>query len=173
MPTELVRRVNLDLLFPPFVEKLLAALAACQTRGQDYYAISGFRPWDEQARLWAKFQAGGPRAAPAGLSAHNYGLAVDLAPDGDPNKAGLQPDWSDAKYTILGEEAQKAGLVWGASFNDKPHVQWPGFVSGVELGALKTVWTKNWAGDKNWLPPLRACWAVVLLHSPPGTGTIP
>lgn len=67
----------------------------------------------------------GPRAAPAGRSAHNFGLAVDVALDGDP-KPGLQMLW-DTKH---------AGWLWlktksilhprlknGWSFGDWPHLE--------------------------------------------------
>jgi hypothetical protein len=39
----------------------------------------GLRTKDEQADLYRKYLAGGPLAAPPGRSAHNWGLAVDVA----------------------------------------------------------------------------------------------
>lgn len=52
-----------------------------------------FRSLDLQADLHRKYLAGGPRAAPPGRSAHNFGLAVDVVLDGDPQKPGIQMDW--------------------------------------------------------------------------------
>lgn len=40
--------------------------------------VSGFRTIEEQAKLRARYEAGGPLAARPGESAHNYGRAVDL-----------------------------------------------------------------------------------------------
>lgn len=37
-----------------------------------------YRSLEDQSALYQKFLSGGPRAAPPGQSAHNYGLAVDI-----------------------------------------------------------------------------------------------
>lgn len=162
MPTELVKRVNLDLIYPPLLEDVLEVLAACRKRGADYYAIFGYRSWAEQHQLRQRYLNGtGGRAAPAGYSAHNYGLAFDFARDGDPAKAGLQPVWNAKDYDVLGDEAQKRGLVWGASFNDRPHVQIAKYVSGGQLEPLRKVWNAT-AGDQ--AAKLRAVWAYVDAH---------
>lgn len=65
-----------------------------------WWVTYGYRSLDEQAVLHAKYLAGGPRAAPAGRSAHNFGLAVDVVLD-DP-KPGFQPLW----------DTQLAGWLW-------------------------------------------------------------
>lgn len=54
----------------------------------------GFRSLELQKELYDKYRAGGPRAAPPGRSAHNYGLAVDIVLDGDPAKPGVQMAWN-------------------------------------------------------------------------------
>lgn len=134
-------RIDLDKCYFPFYEAALNVLAACRERGQDYYPISGFRNWISQHKLYGDYLAGrGGKAAPAGLSAHNYGIAWDLAADGDEKKPGLQPSWNLEKYKILGEEAAKAGLVWGGSFNDSPHIQWPSHVNADQLRLLRKIW---------------------------------
>jgi peptidoglycan LD-endopeptidase CwlK len=141
MPSDLVKRIDLDLLYLPFLEKLLNVLARCRARGQSYYATRGTATWPEQAKLRELFLSGqGGKAAPAGYSAHNFGLAVDLCADSDPEAHGLQPSWDAKAYKTLGEEAQAAGLVWGASFNDSPHVQWPGYVSGADMAILRKIY---------------------------------
>lgn len=77
----------------------------------------------------------GPKAAIGGLSAHNYGRAIDVALDVDPIKQGLQPGW----------DTKMAGWLWlknatikhprlknGWSFHDWPHIEqyrWKDYVS--------------------------------------------
>lgn len=53
----------------------------------------GYRTLEEQDALHRKYLAGGPRAAPKGRSAHNYGLAVDIVLDGS-DKPGIQMEWN-------------------------------------------------------------------------------
>lgn len=77
------------LLDPTFRADVDAFLGASPRR---WWVTYGFRTLAEQAALYAKYQAGGPRAAPAGRSAHNYGLAVDVVLDQSDQK-GLQADW--------------------------------------------------------------------------------
>lgn len=90
----------------------------------------------DSAALNAAWKAGkGPRAAPPGVSRHNFWLAADFTFDLEPAKRGLQPDWKAPEYLILGEEMQRLGLVWGGDWNgngkrergedDMPHVEWP------------------------------------------------
>ncbi len=148
MPADLLKRtdgsmrIDLDLCYLPFVEKAIAVLAACRKRGQDYMPTFGYRSFGAQLTLHKTYLAGnGGKAAPAGLSAHNYGLAWDLCADLDRDQGGLQPAWNAKYYLILGEETEKAGLVWGGRFNDSPHIQWPGFVSGAQLRTLRKIWT--------------------------------
>lgn len=130
MPSDLVRRLNLDLLYPPFLEKLLETLAGCRAAGQDYWATSGTRTMAEQAALY--FQG---RTAPGkivtnarpGMSLHNYGIAVDCTRDADLTKPGLQPDWG-SKYGPLKTEGNARGLQVGVPSvpgGDLGHVQLP------------------------------------------------
>lgn len=154
-------RIDLDALYPRFLETLLMVLDACSKRGQDYYPLYGYRSWAQQHQLRLAYLAGqGGRAAPAGYSSHQYGLAVDLAADGDRNKAGLQPDWKDSSYEILGQEAQKAGLHWGAAYNDRLHVSWPGLITGDELEVLRRIWRACPAGATE-TRRLAACWQYI------------
>lgn len=139
VPRDLIR-CDLDLVYPPLVRLGLTVLSRCLDRGARYYWASGFRSWGDQHQLRLRYLNGGARAAPAGLSAHNYGLAADFTFDWDPVRPGLQPRWGDGDYDILGEEAERVGLVWGKSFGDRPHLNWPKFVSGKELSALRGVW---------------------------------
>lgn len=140
MPAELVQRIDLDLIYPPFLERVLDGLAACRARGFDYFATRGFASWAKQHQLYMAFLNGtGGRAAPAGSSSHNYGLALDFTFDADRKKPGLQPSWKEREYDVLGEEMQKLGLHWGANYNDRPHVSWPTHVNGKQLRGLGSI----------------------------------
>jgi len=134
-------RIDTSWLYPPFLVRLRIALARSQERGADYYPTCGWRSFEEQAKRHAAYKAGtGTRAAPEGLSPHQYGAAADLAPDGDLKKPGLQADYRLKNYAILVEEVRRVGLVSGVSFNDAPHVQIPRFVAGRDLRRLRTVY---------------------------------
>jgi peptidoglycan L-alanyl-D-glutamate endopeptidase CwlK len=157
-------RVDIGLLYPPFLERLIEATGRAADRGAQYWWVRGFATWAEQHQLRQKFLNGtGGRAAPAGLSAHNYGLGSDFTFDADNDAPGLQPSWKDSQYEALGEEVTRAGLVWGASFKDRPHVNWPGFVSAKELAPLQGIWqaTSGTVVDR-----LRAVWSYVDSHTP-------
>lgn len=154
MPSELLnaKRINLDLLYPPFLEKVINVLARCRARGADYYIISGTRTWDEQQELYNQGRTKPGKIvtnARPGYSFHNFGLAVDCARDKDLDRKGLQPDWNLESYRILAEEVKEEGLDSGFywKFKDAPHIQ-PVFPKGIlrtfrELyakGGYKAVW---------------------------------
>lgn len=151
-------RVDLDLLYPPFLSRLLDVLAACQQRGASYYVVSGTRRWSEQLKLHQAWLAGGPRAAAPGLSSHAYGIAVDVTFDCDPNRRGLQPRWNVEDYAILVEEVERAGLHSGHGYQDYPHVSLPGFVTARDLKALRRIYEATDGDDRD---RLRAVWAYL------------
>lgn len=136
----LFARVDTSLLYPPFYEALQGVLEACMRRGARYVVTHGFRSFEQQRGLYVIHRKGGPRAAPEGLSAHNYGLAVDVVADADPATLAVEPAWKAPAYRVFGEETIKAGLAWGAAFGDSPHAQWPRFVSRSELLPLRNTW---------------------------------
>jgi peptidoglycan L-alanyl-D-glutamate endopeptidase CwlK len=138
-----LQKIDLDLFYPPYLERLLALKARCIQRGAKYITTYGYRTWGESHQLHLEHLKGGPRAAPAGLSAHNYGLASDeaLILSGSGAKrvtSAKQPD-----LVILVEEAEALGLVSGKNFKDWPHLNWPGFTSGAELQPLLKIWRGN------------------------------
>lgn len=134
-------RIDITWLYPPFLAKLRTVLKTTLDNGSYYYPTSGWRSFTEQEKRYRAYKSGtGTRAAPPGLSAHNYGIAVDIAPDGDPNTPGLQADYSAKAYKLLGEAVISGGLIWGDSFNDRPHVQTPNYVSGRQLAKLRKIW---------------------------------
>lgn len=143
MPTQLLTRVNWDLIYPPFTRKCFELAARCQDRGVDYYAISGHRSFKEQAVLYFQGRTLPGRIvtkAKPGFSTHNYGLGIDWCKDKDVSRAGLQPDWDLGDYQILRQEAEKLGLESGMSwklFKEGPHVQLPLQARGVKFEDLK------------------------------------
>jgi hypothetical protein len=92
----------------------------------DWYVLSAYRSLAEQEVLYAKYQAGGPRAAPPGRSAHNFGLAIDVVLDADSAKPGLQPTWDINLKGWIWLKAHCAAhprLKSGWSFGDWPHIE--------------------------------------------------
>src|SRR6267142_2501014 len=119
----------------------------------DLGITQGLRTWNQQDELWAKGRTtpGAPckhggvarpvstcdqhplglpvTKAKGGWSAHNFGYALDAAPD-DPNFPGWQPDWhaEDAQWEALLAAALDCGLAEGAAwrtFPDAPHLYLP------------------------------------------------
>lgn len=146
--------LDLDRLYPPFLESLLDCLTECRMLGVDYKVYSGHRPFDEQAKLYEAHLKGGPRAAPPGLSAHNYGLAVDCAKR-LPNK---KLSWEPKDYDTLLAVLPKHGLLSGKNYKDLPHVNWPKYERAQELLPLKVVYNATF-GDE--LSKLRAVWSTL------------
>lgn len=168
MPRDLfLQKLDLDLVYPPFLERLLHVKAMCALRGVRYLSVCLFRTWGESHQLHLAFlQKKGPKAAPAGLSAHNYGLASDealiLSPQGTaPSKRVTSAKPED--FVVLHEECKKVGLDCSVK-GDAPHIGWPGFVSGSELQALSLIWRQNVSLA---VPArLRKVWEYVDQHSP-------
>jgi len=113
----------------------------------------GLRTWEEQDALYAKGRTKpGEKVTKArgGESWHNFGLAVDLVEDGDPNKAGIQWSWANnLDYLKIGKFAEQCNLEWGGfwkSFKDYPHVELTAGLSLVmarnlyHAGGLSKVW---------------------------------
>lgn len=157
MPASLFLRIDLDKIYFPFLEKCFDVIADCRVAGHDYFATMGFRTYAEQNKLYAQGRsAPGSKVTKAigGESAHNFGLAIDFTHDSDVDRPGLQPDWRAPNYEPLGRIAKLHGLVWGGSFNDRPHVQWPGYVTGAQLAPLRAI-----MGVADSASKLRAVWA--------------
>ncbi len=146
--------VNLDYLNPTFLQRVLDLLVEAKLSGSIFKVYSGYRSMDEQRVLYQLHVQGGPLAAPAGLSAHNYGLAVDMAllkPDGTVS-------WLDADLAPLAELCAKHQLDWGGHFGDKPHVGMLSYVTGPQLLPLKAIYNLA-QGDE--LTKLKEVWQNV------------
>ena len=87
----------------------------------------GYRSFQEQARLRAISDAGGPHANRPGESAHNYGAAIDID-----IIRGSRANEDIGRHTYnslagrLGALGENQGLIWGGRFNDPPHFQYSG-----------------------------------------------
>lgn len=97
---------------------------------------SGYRPYDEQAALYAAYLEGGPRAAPPGQSWHQYGLAYDLVPI-----ENGQANWSSANWAIIDEGARQLGLTPGSSFDDTGHYEYSRGMSIFDYMATMPTYT--------------------------------
>lgn len=96
----------------------------CKVSVHKWRVTAGFRTFDEQDKLYKAYAANPGRAAkaaPAGLSYHNYGLAIDVLPMTDDFKA--IEVISKQSWEMVGIVAKEYGLIWGGSFGDKPHVE--------------------------------------------------
>lgn len=112
---------NIATLLPqvrPLARRLLAEAAR---RGIVAKVTSGSRSYAEQAELRRRSEAGGPKAAPAGWSNHNFGLAFDITLFSSAGK----PIWESPNYRTLGQLGKALGLTWGGDWpgrdNDEPH----------------------------------------------------
>ena len=128
MPSDLVQRVNLDFLYPPFLSRLLEVLADARALGQDYFVISGYRNHKEQDALYAQGRSTPGKKvtnARGGFSAHNWGIAVDVVADVS-QRRGLQPSWEKAFYNKLKQAASPHDLQVGVpGLQDDGHIQLP------------------------------------------------
>lgn len=146
-------RIDTAKINPNFLSLCKQLVENCKARGVLFYAISGFRSEQEQAKLYAQ-----GRTTPGKIvtnakpyqSLHNFGLAIDFCADKDATKEGLQPDWNMAQYKILQEEAHKLGLTSGLdfkSFPEGPHIQLkiskplPELEKVFKTKGLEAVWT--------------------------------
>jgi peptidoglycan L-alanyl-D-glutamate endopeptidase CwlK len=131
METDLLGRINLTHLYPPFLERLEELVDNCLKKSSIYVATTGFRTFEEQDRLYHVGRSNGVphhvvTNAQAGFSSHNYGVAADLCKHSkDTYEGHLSPDWNDDSYEILAEEAEKLGLESGLrwNFKDSGHIQ--------------------------------------------------
>lgn len=165
MPVSNFRRIDLDLLYPPLLEKVLDTVAACNERGVRYVATHGYRTYGEQMALWAqgRTKSGGiVTNAKGGQSAHNFGLAVDFVRDTDLKKDGVQPGWSPDDFAVLIEEATKRGLHSGKGYKDYPHIAWPCMTTAIELLPLHLAWERSADVSVSTLERLKLVWQKVV-----------
>ncbi len=117
-------RIDTSRLDTGFFGLLLGFLGACKAHALDLRATMGFRDLVEQAALWDAYQKGGPRAAPPGKSAHNYGMAVDFLAY---RKGALLGSSSEPEYALMEELAPRYTLKTLRRLNDAGHVELDGW----------------------------------------------
>lgn len=150
-----VSEARLKDVHPALADKVRRLAEAVQLEGIEFRVTQGLRSWADQSKLYAQGRtAPGWKVtnAKAGESWHNYGLAIDIAPD-DPKLPGYQPDWNEshpawARVIAVGESL---GLKSGKSFRDMPHFEmtgkWPSkppdeVRSLFEHGGVQAVWNE-------------------------------
>ena len=114
-------------LDPLFVQSVLRVLSRLGERGYSFALLEGYRSPERQEKL-ADLGSGVTNAR-AFQSKHQFGRAVDLAPVNDGRLVISERDpWAMKAYEALGEEVEKAGLIWGGhwSFKDYGHVEMGG-----------------------------------------------
>jgi len=164
---DLLKRIDMSILYPPFAKKLKKTVEDCRKVGSDYFVISGLRTWPEQQKLYAQGRTKpGVKVTNAkkGESAHNYGVAGDGCKDRDMERKGLQPGWNLEEYECWAKSAEANGLESGMSwstFKEGPHVQlplkkhdlhWNELIPLYQSGGMKAVWEEfdkhDWDGEE-------------------------
>lgn len=116
-----------------FMQSVLQVFVQLRERGYDFALLEGYRSPERQEKLAA--MGGHVTNARAYQSRHQYGLAVDIAPMRDGRLIISERDpWAMKAYEALGEEAERAGLIWGGrwSFKDFGHIE-----AKMDRGAAK------------------------------------
>jgi peptidoglycan L-alanyl-D-glutamate endopeptidase CwlK len=124
-------------LNPGFVRSVLIVLARLEERGYSFALLEGYRSPERQDKL--ADMGSHVTNARAFQSKHQFGMAADLAPLRDGRLLISERDpWAMQAYVALGEEAEKAGLVWGGRwwFKDYGHVEVAASVAAL-AGAKK------------------------------------
>lgn len=101
-----------------------------------WVVVCGQRSMEESNKLYVQYKLHkGVKAAPGGLSAHNYGLAIDVMLDSDTIKPGIQPLWDTddpAWQRLIAAIWKHPRLHSGKSFADYPHIEkldWKDYVA--------------------------------------------
>lgn len=124
-------------LSPDFARLALTVFAKAEARGYPLVLLEGYRSPKRQDELAdAAVQVTNARAY---QSKHQYGLALDAAPMKDGRLIISERDpWAMEAYRVLGEEAEKAGLVWGGRWRlkDFGHIEASQSVSTPARGTM-------------------------------------
>lgn len=148
---------RLDLVHPELKRRVLQADLILQSEGIFIEVVQGLRTWPEQDALYAQGRTvPGPivTKVKGGGSSHNYGLAVDVCPDKDLSKPGLQPNWdaSHPHWKRIVEVMESVGLKAGArwrTFPDNPHFEWTGKFERIPNPQLKAAYLDGGI-EKTW-----------------------
>ena len=167
----LLSRVDVALLYPPFLARVRLMLEYLRSQHVVFWATCAWRSPAEQNRLYDQ-----GRKAPGVIvtqatafdSPHQFGLAVDLVRDID-DAPGIQPSWAPEMYQPLHEACIEHDLAWGGDWRwpDRPHVQWPGYVSGGDLSPLRAAWANGAKGGAGSVAALTSVWRFLDAHPNP------
>ncbi len=146
-------------VWPDFAAKVRAAADQLATQGTYFLVVSGLRTAAEQNALYAQGRTTRGHIvtnARAGLSMHNYGLAVDAVPylSGSTSALNWTPHTPQYQAFVAAMKAQ--GLAWGGdwvTFPDEDHFQRAGLPAnptpamvadyGIgDQGTLVAIWNK-------------------------------
>lgn len=143
MRDELISGPRLRKLHPKAIEKFRAFIEDVEAHNSEttLRIMQGYRTFPEQQSLYNQGRTTPGNIvtnAKAGMSYHNYGLAIDLVEmDGTKNEVC---DWTFDMGTLQAI-ATKHGLTWGGTFKsikDRPHFELSLGHSVADLLALHT-----------------------------------
>jgi len=143
---------DLSHLYPPFAEQVQRFLYKVNSEGLGAHVFEGFRPMERELELYAKGRVCKDgkwiiihpelvvtRAFP-GFGLHAYGVAIDMAFDGNHQKQGAQWAWTDLDtfnparplpWSRLGQLGELVGMEWGGRWTTYPEL--PTFQNGFGL----------------------------------------
>lgn len=130
---------DLTHLYPPFAEQVQSFLYKVNAEGLDAHVFEGYRSMERQLELYAKGRVCKDgkwviihpelvvtKAFP-GFGLHSYGVAIDMAFDGNHQKAGIQWTWDEKlPWARLGQLGELVGMEWAGrwtTFRELPHFQ--------------------------------------------------
>ena len=125
-----ISKSRLDLVHPELSRRIYLLDSHLEVDGIHLRVVRGLATWSAQDALYQQGRTTpGPIVthAQAGYSAHNFGYAVDAAPD-DPSFPTWHPDWNelDDRWKELLAKAKDCGLAEGAEWRsvnpDYPHL---------------------------------------------------
>lgn len=150
---------KLSKLYPPFAKVVRCFILDARAQGMPVAIFCGLRTFDEQKKLYfqgrdvlgrVKDKSKVVTNAPAGMSMHNYGLAVDVVFDADAVKPGWQWSWDNKHpWRKLADLSKSWGLepaYYWKSFPEGPHHELETKYKTRELfalyqsGGLASVW---------------------------------
>ena len=159
-------RIKADLLYPPFLERIVTTLEALLEEGYQFWGTTGLRTVDEQNAIYQIGRRGiegehVKTTEKGGWSAHQYGIAIDFAYNTKPDQPGLHPSWDVPHLKLLADKAVEngleSGLLW-ATMPDGPHIQFPirarkisprnQLLTAYNQGGLINVF--EWLDEQNW-----------------------
>ena len=117
---------------PALADKVRAAADSLAAQGTYLLVVSGLRTAAEQNALYAQGRTVPGHIvtnARAGLSMHNYGLAVDVVPYLSGDGGNLNWNVETPQYQAMVTALKGQGLIWGGdwtSLKDYDHFQMPG-----------------------------------------------